>query len=183
MFAIAITLLVLEIGVPRVDPGGDLGGALRHQWPSYFAYVVSFVTIGIMWWAHHELFEDMVGADHMLMLFNLLLLLCIAFLPFPTALAAEYIRERSHETTALLVYGCTYVAIAITFNALWFYAAYGARLLRPELNPARIRTRTLRYLPGTPLYALGTGLAFVSPWASLATFAGMAVLYSLPTPD
>lgn len=174
---------MLEIAIPRVDAGADLGYALRHQWPSYFAYAVSFVTIGIMWWSHHELFEDIVGADHTLMLLNLLLLLCIAFVPFPTALVAEYIRERSHEETALLAYGGTYVATAIAFNALWFYVAYGARLLKPEMNPARIRTRTLRYLPGTPMYALATGLAFVSPWASLAMFAGMAALYTLPTPE
>ena len=183
VIAIAITLLVLEVGIPHVGERIALSAALRHEWPSYFAYVVSFVTIGVMWWNHHELFEDMTGADHTLMLLNLMLLMCIAFIPFPTALVGEYIRDRNNETTALVVYGCSYIATAVAFNALWLYAAYGARLLRPDMNPDRIRVRTLRYLPGTPLYAIATGLAFVSPWVSLAMFGAMAALYMLPTPE
>jgi uncharacterized membrane protein len=183
VIAIAITLLILEIAVPKVGADASLTHALIRQWPSYFGYIVSFVTIGIMWWNHHELFEDIEVTDHLLMVFNLALLLCIAFIPFSTALLAEYLRERSHETTAIFVYGGTYTVTAVAFNALWFYAAYGARLLRADVTPERIRTRTLRYLPGAPLYALTLPAALLTPWLSLGMYAAMAVLYLLPTPE
>jgi TMEM175 potassium channel family protein len=183
VIAIAITLLILEIAVPKVGADASLTHALLHQWPSYFAYAISFVTIGIMWWNHHELFEDIEATDHVLMVFNLALLLCIAFIPFPTALLAEYLRQRAHETTAIFVYGTTYTATALAFNGLWFYAAYGAKLLRPGVNAARTRARTLRYLPGAPAYALTLPAALITPWLSLAMYAALAILYLIPAPE
>jgi uncharacterized membrane protein len=169
--------------VPKVGADASLTRALLHQWPSYLAYAISFVTIGIIWWSHHELFEDIEATDHLLMVFNLALLLCIAFIPFPTALLAEYLRERAHETTAIFVYGATYTATALAFNALWLYAAYGAKLLRPGISAARIRTRTLRYLPGAPVYALTLPAALITPWLSLGMYAALAILYLTPAPE
>ena len=88
VFAIAVTLLVLEIGVPHVGEGESLGEALRHLWPSYFGFAVSFLTIGVMWINHHAMFKDIDRQDHTLLVLNLVLMMTISFLPFPTAVVA-----------------------------------------------------------------------------------------------
>ena len=89
VFAIAITLLILEIGVPHVPADGSLWRALRELWPSYLSYAISFVIIGVMWINHHNLFRDIARVDHYLLVLNLLLLMSISFLPFPTAVVAN----------------------------------------------------------------------------------------------
>jgi len=183
VFAIAVTLLILEIAVPHAGQGESLARLLRHQWPSYFGYAVSFIGIGVMWWNHHELFKDIEHTDHMLMVLNLALLLCISFVPFPTALVAEYVRERTHETTAAITFGATYTVIAVVFNALWFYVAYPGRLLSADVSAERRRSRTARYLAGPVLYGITIPLALVSFWISLALFAALAMLYLLPSPE
>jgi uncharacterized membrane protein len=183
VFAIAITLLILEIGVPHAQQGESLAHLLRHQWPSYAGYAVSFVTIGIMWWNHHELFKDIEHPDHTLMVLNLALLLCIAFIPFPTALVAEYVRERAQETTAVFAYGATLTFTAVAFNALWFYAAYPGRLLVMDVSDERKRVRSLRYAPGPLLYGVTIPLALVNFWVSLGLYALLAVFYLLPSPE
>jgi len=119
VFAIAITLLVLEIAVPHVDASKSLGDELLHLWPSYFGYGVSFITIGIMWANHHGVFRDIERYDHTLLVLNLLLLMGIGFVPFPTAVVAEYMREGEHQLEATLLYCSTFTAIAVVFNALW----------------------------------------------------------------
>jgi hypothetical protein len=93
VFAIAITLLVLEIAVPHVEHDASLTNALLDLWPSYFGYAVSFITIGVMWINHHHMFKDIERVDHGLLALNLLLLICISFVPFPTAVLAEYVGE------------------------------------------------------------------------------------------
>ena len=92
VFAIAITLLVLNIHVPPPHPGGNLADELGAQWPSYAAYVVSFLTIGIIWINHHAMFRRVREVDHGVMTFNLILLLCVGALPFTTALMAAYLK-------------------------------------------------------------------------------------------
>jgi uncharacterized membrane protein len=182
VFAIAITLLVLEIGIPRVDSGADLGYALRHQWPSYFAYVVSFVTIGIMWWNHHELFEDLIGSDHTLMLLNLLLLLCIAFVPFPTSVLAEHLDDGDIRGPAAAFYAGSFTLTAIAYNALWLYCLRSGVLGHHVTSRAAART-TRRYLLGPVAYGLATVVAFASALLSLAIIGGLALLYLLPYGD
>src|SRR5215211_1586279 len=93
VFAIAITLLVLDIHVPTPQPGANLADELGAQWPSYAAYVVSFLTIGIIWINHHAMFRRAREVDHGIMTLNLLLLLCVGVLPFTTALMAAYLKE------------------------------------------------------------------------------------------
>ncbi len=115
VFAIAITLLVLEIAVPHLEPGGgesDLLRELRHLWPAYFGYLASFLTIGVMWANHHNIFHYLAHTDHRLVIFNTLPLFWIEFNPFPTALLAEYIAEPG-ERTATLVYGATFTITAL----------------------------------------------------------------------
>src|SRR5207248_1720487 len=105
VFAIAITLLVLEFGVDTATH--DLGSQLLHIWPSYLAYVTSFLTIGVIWVNHHALFDFVGRVDRALLFLNTLLLLVIAFTPFPTRLIAEFLREGDNERTAALAYGIT----------------------------------------------------------------------------
>ena len=183
VFAIAITLLVLEIGIPHVDADQSLSEALRHLWPSYFGYAVSFLTIGVMWINHHALFRDIDRQDHTLLVLNLLLLLGIAFLPFPTAVVAAYMRDSDHQLTAALTFGTTMTVIACAFNALWLYASVGRRLIDPHVSDARLRSRTRRYMPGPLLYLITLPLAFVLPWISLGLFGAYAVFWLLPMPE
>jgi len=123
VFAIAITLLILDVRVPRDLPQTTrLADAMLAAWPNYFAFLTSFATIGIMWMNHHRLFRIIARADHALLIWNGLLLLGITFVPFPTALIAEYI-QRPDQRTAAMVLGGTYVFLALMFNGLWWHAA------------------------------------------------------------
>lgn len=117
VFAIAITLLVLEIKVPHEVEAGRLARALLEQWPSYLAFLTSFSFIGIMWINHHRIFRLIHRSDHGLLLVNGLLLLGVTFVPFPTALVADYLRHPD-EYVAVMVFNGTYLVISIFFNLL-----------------------------------------------------------------
>jgi uncharacterized membrane protein len=173
VFAIAITLLVLEIPVPRVEPGG-LGDALLDQWPSYAAYVVSFATIGIIWINHHAVFGYVKRTDRGLLFLNLLLLLWVTLIPWPTNLLAEYMRAGGgDERAAALVYALTMTLMGVSFGSLWLYVAS-----RAEIGDVRSRTR--RFVIGSPIYALSIGLALVSAPACLVVNALLAIFYAAP---
>jgi uncharacterized membrane protein len=183
VFAIAITLLIIEVAVPEVHEGGSLAEELRDQWPSYLGYVISFVTIGVLWINHNHLFHDIARTDHTLKVLNLLLLLGVAFVPFPTAVLAEYMREDDQLATAVVAFGATFTALAVLYNALWLYVSRTPGMLESVVSEQRIRARTYRYLPGILLYGITIPLAFVEPWISIALFAALAVLYLIPTPE
>ena len=104
VFAVAITLLVLGIDVPDVGPNGSLGHALAANWPQYAAYVVSFLTIGIIWINHHAMISRLRAADHVILILNLLLLMAIAVLPFVTDLVAAYLRHPDGRSFAAVLY-------------------------------------------------------------------------------
>jgi uncharacterized membrane protein len=176
VFAIAITLLILAVGIDKA-PHGDLGTYLVDLWPAYLAYAVSFVTIGIMWVNHHLLFQNFARVDRPMLLLNILLLLLIAFVPFPTRIAAEFARSEGDRRDAALLYGLTMTATAILFITLWMYGS--RHLLHPDADPRIVSGITRSYLPGAPLYATATLLAFVSSIASLIMFAVIALFYAL----
>jgi uncharacterized membrane protein len=180
VFAIAITLLIIEIGVPHVEADGSLTEKLLDLWPSYAGYVVSFLTIGVMWVNHHHMFKDIVRADHTLLVLNMLLLLGIAFVPLPTAVVAEYVGAKHHELEAALMYGMTFVVIATVFDVLWLYVSRRDGMIDEHVSEARIRSRTRRYLPGPLLYAFPLPLAFISPYIPLAIYAVLAVFWMIP---
>ncbi|MEX2245819.1 MAG: TMEM175 family protein [Dehalococcoidia bacterium] len=180
VFAIAITLLIIEIGVPHVEGSGSLSGALRDLWPSYFGYAVSFMTIGIMWANHHDMFKDIERTDHTLLVLNLLLLMGVAFIPFPTAVMAEYLREGHHKPEAALIYVTAFEVIGLAFNAIWLYASVGRRLIDEHVSDERVRSRTLRYIPGPLSYAVAMPLVFVSYWMALGIVAVLMFMYLLP---
>lgn len=183
VFAIAITLLVIEIRVPRLDQqpfGTTLLEALGEQWPSYLGYVLSFIVIGTVWANHHNRFRYVVRSDHGLLFLNVLFLMCVAFIPFPTALLADYIRTEE-RTTAVAAYSGTLAVTAIFFTLLWLYIV-GNGLLDRDLDSTMVRAMTRRYMVGMLLYIVAFGLAFVSVSLSLAVILVLALLFILPEP-
>jgi uncharacterized membrane protein len=169
VFAIAITLLVLEIPHPEVDE--TLGRELVGQWHAYLAYVVSFIQIGIVWVNHHALVRHFDRADRPFLFLNILFLMCIAFIPFPTALVAE---DLGNET-AMFTYGATLTATAYVFNALWHYGR--RNLLRPDADPREVSGITRSYIPGLFAYTAVTLLALASGGLAFALFAALAAFY------
>jgi uncharacterized membrane protein len=178
VFAIAATLLILNVDSQVGDEAGDLGARLLHIWPSYAAYAVSFVTIGIMWVNHHQVMHQIDKCDRRFLLATVGLLLCIAFVPFPTRLVAEHLRDGDLRPAAL-TYGLTMTATAIMFSVVWFYAARGGRLLRPDADRQIVSGISRSYLPGPWIYLGSTLIAFASPKGSVALFAAIALFYVL----
>ena len=176
VFAIAITLLVLEIAVPHVEDPDELGQALLDLWPSYLAYATSFLTIGIMWINHHSVFRQLGEIDHRFLFANLGLLMCISFVPFPTTLLADY-AWGGGGTSAAVAYGITLTITALFFNLLWRYAAWNRRLIREDADPREIDGISRAYLPGPFMYGLATVVAFLSAEASAALFLAIALFY------
>jgi uncharacterized membrane protein len=183
VFAIAITLLIIEIGVPHAEGAESLTDKLLHLWPSYLGYAISFLVIGTVWANHHNRFRLIARSDHVLLFLNIVFLMCVAFIPFPTALLAEYIREEEYRTTAVAVYTGTLAVTAVFFTVLWLYAAVNYRLVDRAVDPHLLRAMTRRYVLGMVLYILAFALAFISPTASLALIIILALLFVLPEPD
>jgi TMEM175 potassium channel family protein len=163
VFAIAITLLVLEIKVPEADSGHSLARGLLDLWPSYAGFSVSFITIGIIWVNHHAVVAAVDSVDRSLLFRNLLLLLTVSFIPFPTAVMAEYLRADSGENVAAAFYAGSFFVMGIAFRQIW---------------PGAARNWASRI--GPMLYFTATAVAFLSAYASLAICAGLALYYALP---
>jgi uncharacterized membrane protein len=180
VFAIAITLLVLEIRVPHPEEGETLTRALLHEWPSYFGFVLSFVVIGIIWLNHHTMFKDISRSDHSLQILNLLVLLSVSFVPFPTAVLAENLKNDDGRLAATLLYGGTFTVMALIFNAIWLYASVGRRLLHEHVTQVRIQTRTRRSALGPIFYGGSLPLALISPWIAIGIYTVLALLYLIP---
>ena len=177
VFAIAITLLVLELDVFHPDHG-SLAHALAEQWPAYAAYVVSFLTIGIIWINHHAVMANLVAVDRTVLLLNLALLGWVSLIPWPTQLTAEYMRTGgADERTAALVYAGVMAAMGVTFGALWRHATNGRRLVVDSLTDEAIRRSSIRFRIGGPVYGAAMVVALVSAPASLAIIGGLAVYY------
>jgi uncharacterized membrane protein len=178
VFAIAATLLILNVDAQVAGDVPNLGDRLTHIWPSYLAYAVSFVTIGIMWVNHHWVMSQIDRTNRTFLFANIGLLLCIAFVPFPTRLVAEHIRSAGARDAAL-AYGFTMVATAVMFSVTWFYASLGRRLLRADADSATVSGISRSYLPGPWIYLVATLVAFLSPTASVLLFLAIAVFYVL----
>jgi uncharacterized membrane protein len=174
VFAIAATLLILNVQAG----GSHLAQELGRIWPSYVAYAVSFVTIGIIWVNHHTVMAQIAKVDRVLLILHVFFLMFIAFIPFPTALLAQHIRSQGAEAAALS-YGITLTMTAILFNALWRYAAHDRRLLRTDADARVVAGISRSYLPGPFMYLVATLVALISPLLSAGLFAAIAVFYVL----
>ena len=178
VFAIAITLLVLEISVPA-GAEDDLLAALIDQWPSYLAYAVSFATIGGIWVAHDVITEYLHRVDPVFIRLNLLLLMAVALLPFPTGLLAEHIAEAEARRVAVTVYGLTLLASVALVAALWRYAL-SRRLIDPAAPDTDIRLLTRRLDPGLAGYVALIVLGLFLPIVAVFGYLLIAVNILVP---
>ena len=177
VLAIAATLLILNVDI-QVRGTHPLGSELTHAWPSYIAYVVSFITIGIIWVNHHVLMTQIDHADRTFLFLNVLFLLAVAFIPFPTRLVAEHFRKVGAREAAL-VYGGTLTSVAIAFNLMWFYAAIGRRLLRADMDAKTVSGISRTYIFGPWVYLAMTLVAFINPTASVFLYGLYALFWVL----
>ena len=178
VFAIAITLLVLTIALPgNYD---RLGSELADNWPSFAAYVVSFVVIGIMWLNHHSVFSHFARIDRGLVSLNLFLLLTIAFLPYPTGVFGQALRHGGDAARiAAAVYSITMAVNSYAWAALWLYASSRRRLLVDSFPESERGIATVLFTVGTAAYTASVGIAFVNAYACLAFHGALAAYYAL----
>ncbi len=175
VFAIAITLLVLEFRVPMGD-GARLGHDLLHLWPAFLAYVVSFGTIGVIWVSHHAVIDKVRGADRLLLFLNLFLMATVAFIPFPTAVLAQHLGGPG-ERAAAVFYAGSLLMMAAGFAVVNRHA-FRAGLF--EVSPLRAPTGWRVLNLGLVLYPVAIALGLVSPVASVLVCIIVAVYYGLP---
>jgi uncharacterized membrane protein len=174
VFAIAATLLVLEFSVGNE---ANLGHELLRLWPSYLAYVTSFLTIGIIWMNHHHTVSFIGRVDRTFLFVNNLLLLTVAFLPFPTGLVGDAIQQGVGEQAAALAYAGTLVVMAILHQIWWQYARRNRRLISDGTPDSALRAVDRAYWPGVPMYAAVFVVAFFSPLAAVAITFAIAAFY------
>ena len=186
MFAVAITILVFNL-LP-ISTGPLSTHLLLKNWPAYFAYAVSFLTIGIMWLNHHGLFGRITKVDRPLLLLNLFLLMGIVAIPFPTALVAAHLNDSSEGEVAAMTYGLVMIAISVGYGAIWSYVVAHQRALNARGDMAIRRASTARFMAGGAGYIAAVLVALVSPVASVIIYGLLAVYYmfehlGVPTDD
>ncbi len=173
IFAFAATLLILNLAV---DQHNALAPQLLAIWPSYAAYVISFITIGIIWANHHTFMHQIAHVDRFFLVSSVLFLMFIAFIPFPTRLLALDV-ETSDAQAAALLYGITLFAVSVFFNVLWRYAAWKNRLLQRDADPRVVEGISRSYLLGPTLYGVATLVALLNPQLSAGMYGAIAAVY------
>lgn len=176
VFAVAITLLVIDLAIP--EPGREaLGHQLASHWPSFAAYVVSFLTIGIIWVNHHSLVRNFTAVDRPLLFINLLLLFFVVTIPFATATVAAYLRDGGADASlAAAIYQGVFLGMSLAFGTLFWWSVRHRYLAIP-LTGAAARTALVRFAIGNLGYAAAIGLAYLSAPASLLASALIGVYY------
>jgi uncharacterized membrane protein len=181
VLAVAITLLVLNLAVPAPEKTTNLAHALARQWPTYAAYVTSFITIGIIWINHHVMVGRLRQVDHTILILNLLLLLSIGVLPFATNLMATYLKQGQGQHLAAAIYSGSLLVMSLVFSVMNRHILFRKNhLLAVELSEERRRKILGRGVTGLLPYAIATALAPVSAYATLAICAALAAFYALP---
>ena len=166
--------LVRSAAIPR-----GLARALGAQWPSYAAYAVSFLVIGIIWLNHHAMFRDVRTVDRPVLFINLALLGVVSAIPFPTRLLADYLQEGEAGRIAAAVYGATMLAMSICFVLLWIaLARQQAWQMHRRLNVRQSFAVIRRFGLGLVAYTVAIGVAFISAYLALALHGALAVYYS-----
>jgi len=171
IFSVAATLLVLEISVPQAD-FDHLWRGIGDQWPSYLAYATSFLTVGGIWLTHHAIFRSLRFADAIVTRLNLILLMAVAFLPFPTKLVAEAIDSHDAERAAVIFYGATLLVISVLVTALVRYAGSQPELIEEEGRDDAVALAA-GARPALGLYVVVLALAFIAP--KVAAFGFLAI--------
>jgi uncharacterized membrane protein len=176
VFAVAITLLALNLVIP--GPGhGPLGEQLASRWPAFVAYIVSFLTIGIIWVNHHGLFRSFSSIDRVLLFLNLLLLFFVVTIPFATATIADYLRHGGPDAAlAAAIYQGVFLGMSLGFGGLFWWSIRREHLRMP-LDGAGARAALIRFTVGGAGYVAAIGIAFLSAPASLLISGLVAVYY------
>jgi uncharacterized membrane protein len=180
VFAIVITLLILNLRVPTLPEKSDVYDLvikLLQLWPNLISYGMSFVVVGIYWVAHHIIFHFIERADRNLLWINLFFLMFVAFIPFPAALIGEY----NQYQVAVVIYGATLILTGLLLALLWRYATKRRRLTAPDLDPYVIKYGNVRNLMAPIIYAVAIAVSFVSIKACLIIYIAVPVVYILPT--
>jgi uncharacterized membrane protein len=177
VFAITVTLLVLEIRPP--EGGHALLRELLALWPSYLAYAVTFLFIGQVWANHHVMFDHIRAADRVILLLNTLLLMIVAFLPFATSVLAEALRSADDQRVAVVFYGLAFAVTALMFNAVWRYARRH-RLVRDSIDPAGATSIGRRFQLALAWLATATLAGAFVPASGVALIVAFNVFYWLP---
>lgn len=175
VFAIAITLLILEVDVPETA-FDNLWRGIFDQWPSYLAYATSFITIGGLWLAHHGMFRRLQYANTRLMLINLLLLMAVSFLPFPTKLMAEAIHNSDAERAAVIFYGGSLLVISSLLSAFWGSVALDRHLLKPQVSDKELYAIAMATGPSVGFYFGVIALAILAPKVAAFGYLVVAVV-------
>jgi len=176
VFAIVMTLLILEIHVPQSHGGGGLASALAAMWPKFLCYGISFVTLGVYWVAHHLHFYTIKRANRALLWINILFLMCVSVVPFSTALIGEHYQER----TAVVFFGVNMILISLVLYLHWAYATRGHRLVDPEITPRFVTSVKHVILMGPAVYIIAIGSSFLNTKISLALYLLVNLLYIIP---
>jgi uncharacterized membrane protein len=178
VFAIAFTLLVLDFHSP--ENLGHTGSYLWSLWPSYLAYIISVILIGLVWANHHSVFIHIKHTDRMLMFLNVLLLAIVAFLPFPTQLLANAIHTSDGLSAATFFYGLVITLGGIAHNAIWLYAIRHPQLLNTSASPELIANVWKWLIFGPVSYATCTLISLISPWLAIVGYVTLIIFYWLP---
>lgn len=177
VFAVAITLLVLQFTVPEVRSGALLAKVLS-QWPQLVTYVATFLTVGVVWVNHHTIFRNLRAVDRTIQFINLVLLMTVVLLPYPTALLGRYLNAGENGSVAAAYYAVVMTLMAISFQTLVAWALTHPNLLKPEIQGVRPGAVLPRFALGLVIYAVSIGLAFVSTWLVVALYAFNALYYA-----
>lgn len=180
IIAIAATLLVVDLKPPRSEnlAGATLWDALAHDSPSFVAFAVSFVFIGIAWAAHHDMFRYIRRTNHVLLILNLIFLMAIALQPFSTALIAEHYGKPDERAAALLYYGIL-LSASLSYNAVWWYAVQSG-LVSEDLDPQLLRALSLEHVAAPVLHAVALVVAIWSVPLSLIPLGLVYLVFALP---
>jgi uncharacterized membrane protein len=180
VFSIAITLLVLNLRIPIVPQSelpGELLNQLGKQWPSLLSYILSFVIIGIYWIAHHNMFHYIKRSNRPFLWINILLLMCVAFIPFPAGLLGQYPQQR----ISVIIYASSLILTNLMLSLLWWYATSNHRLVDQDIDAHFVRTVNRRNMTAPVVYLVSIGLSFLSPLASLIVFFLFPLYYIFPS--
>ena len=185
VFAIAITILILEIKIPKHEDLEHVGGLysyLLKLWPNYLSYFMSFLAIGIYWSNHHWLFTFINRSNHTFNMLNILFLMTISFMPFSTAILGDFILDEEYKNAAVTTYCLGYLLPVIPIFIVYLYAVYKHRLVAPNLNKEFINKLIYKLTSGMVLIMIALGLSFQYPNTALCIIGVCLLLYLLP-PD
>jgi uncharacterized membrane protein len=174
VFAIVMTILVLEISIPLITEASantELMRELAEMWPKFFAYVLSFLVLGVMWVNHHFMFHHIKRANNKLAWLNILFLMFVALVPFSTSLLGEY----SNTQTAVVAYGVNVILILVAGFTLWSYVTGKYRLVDDDIDPKIVKRTKIMFVVGFFYFLVAMGVSFISPIAAFCIYGLMAL--------